>query len=168
MADEYIVDLIMYLEALMLHLTHVPDAVREAVHFTSCKHISSYLLGVVQGAGVKRFNMAALYNLRLDVQEIVAFAVRCSILNLPEVFAEIQQLLALFLDDDLAAMLDPVQRRAQYPQVSLEQLCSLLEKYKEVGVFSSAPSGLPKTKKKDCDAVAKQLKKILKKEQMAR
>ena len=158
----------MYLESLMIHLTHVPDAVREAVHFTSCKHISTYLIQLFQGPGVKKFNIVSLQNLYLDVQEVVAFAVRCSILNLPEVFSEIQQLLGLFLENDLEAILDPTTRKAKYPQVSLEQLAQLLEKYKDFGVFSSAPDGLPKIKKKDCDAVAKQLKKMIKEQNRIR
>ena len=41
---EYVTDLIAYLETTFACMVFMPDAVREAVHFTSCKHIANSLV----------------------------------------------------------------------------------------------------------------------------
>lgn len=91
--SEYMLDLIAYLETTFFHMSFMPDAVREAVHFTSCKRIADTIMETIAGSdsNCKKFNIIAIVNLNQDLHVVEAFAQRCPIQNLVETFSEIRQ-----------------------------------------------------------------------------
>ena len=166
--SDYILDLIAYLETTFYLMGLMPDAVREAVHFFSCKHIANRLMELLtttpgDGGGhgaCKKFNIIGIANLNQDLHVIEAFAQRCPIQNLIETFSEIRQLLDLLLSGDIEVLLDAGQRASRYPHLSTQKLFKVLDKFKDISMFSlSTPAQFKKLKKKNIDAVVNQLKK---------
>eukprot|EP00455_Lapot_gusevi_P034503 TRINITY_DN3803_c0_g1_i1.p1 TRINITY_DN3803_c0_g1~~TRINITY_DN3803_c0_g1_i1.p1 ORF type:complete len:119 (-),score=47.98 TRINITY_DN3803_c0_g1_i1:132-488(-) len=107
---------------------------------------------------VKKFNIIAIYNLHLDVMALEEFAQSCSIPDLETKFAEIRQLINLFLSGTVEQILDQPTRQARFPQLNLYRLAQIMDKFKDIGMFARLPPGLPKLKKKSVEAVTKQLR----------
>jgi hypothetical protein len=139
----------------------MPDPVREAVHFMSCKHISSSLVGVLLGPNVKKFNCVAMVNMDQDLRRLETFAEKARIANLRESFAEIRQLINLFLNGDNAIndYADEQKRAAIFPALSVSKVLKLLDKYKEPGILASTPKGINVIKRKTVDNAITKLKK---------
>jgi hypothetical protein len=157
-ANDYINDLIAYLSTTLVCLQYLPDAVRSAVHFTSCKHISANLLTNLAN-NVKKFNILAMINLDFDLSALENFANSCNIANLVETFSELRQLVDLFLSGDIEAILQPSIKQGQYPHLSTGKLLRILEKYKDLGLFAKVTNdNLKKIKRKNVENVIKKLK----------
>lgn len=80
-------------------LCHDCDLHRPTVHFASCRSISRTLLQFA--ASAKQLNVLAMYNLEQDVKHLEAYANNTGIPNLHEAFAEVRQLIALFLNPNV-------------------------------------------------------------------
>eukprot|EP00808_Paulinella_micropora_P012616 g43789.t1 len=154
-ASEQTENLVMYLETTFSVMQHMTEAVREALHFTACKHISSAFLESWQN--VKKFNRIGVWQLDQDLQALESFAQRCPIENLVEVFAELRQLINLFLSDHPDAILNETTRSTVYPFVSAAKLKTLVGRYKETGMMSRLPPGLGPLRKKQLEQIVKQL-----------
>jgi len=153
-----IVDLIGYLETTLMCLLHLPDAIREAVQFTMCKHIATVYMLTLH-VHVKKFNQIAIANMELDVNALEEFAARCNLPNLPDSFAEMRQLTQLLLGNDLNAYADPATRARQFPYLNLGKMIRLLDKFKDIGLLARMPRGIPTFKRKDIDTLLTKLKR---------
>eukprot|EP00455_Lapot_gusevi_P034507 TRINITY_DN3803_c0_g1_i3.p1 TRINITY_DN3803_c0_g1~~TRINITY_DN3803_c0_g1_i3.p1 ORF type:complete len:435 (-),score=124.97 TRINITY_DN3803_c0_g1_i3:132-1385(-) len=156
-ASEHIQDLMTYLNTTFMCMQTMPEGFRQAIHFTSCKHIADHYMNLLLGP-VKKFNIIAIYNLHLDVMALEEFAQSCSIPDLETKFAEIRQLINLFLSGTVEQILDQPTRQARFPQLNLYRLAQIMDKFKDIGMFARLPPGLPKLKKKSVEAVTKQLR----------
>lgn len=66
----------------------------------------------------------------------------------------------LLLSGEVEVLLDPAARAARYPLLSNARVIRILDKYKEVSMFSlSTPAQFKKLKRKNIDAVIKQLQR---------
>jgi hypothetical protein len=66
----------------------------------------------------------------------------------------------LLLSGDIEVLLDPGLRSAKYPHLSTHKLVKILDKFKDISLFSlSTPAQFKKLKKKNVEAVVKQLLK---------
>lgn len=155
---DYVLELTRYLQTTFQALTYMPDAVREAVHFTSCKHVASGLLAVLLGPTVKAVNALGLHNLHVDLQALEAAAQQATIPNLAETYSELRQTINFFLNGELEVALDAAALRRAFPHVAVSKLVVLLDKFRDVGLFAAAPANLKKLKKKTAEAVAKKLR----------
>lgn len=137
-------------------MVFMPDPVREAVHFTSCKHIASSLMVRTRVLpdpvsspsccllcaqhllleGSKKLNLLSMANLHQDLQHLESFANRTTIPNLAETFSEVRQMLDLFLSGNLEAVLDEGVRAHKYPHLSTAKLKQIMTR--SVHVFSLA------------------------------
>jgi len=155
--SDYVQDLLLFLEETFAWMHFMPDAILEAVHFTSCKHICAAILGILMDQ-VKKFNILALYNLHVDVSRLEEFAHSRPVPNLAETFSELRQLLNLFLGGNPEEILDVEIRQSKYDHLAPAKLKVILEKFKDLGVFGQLPKGVPKIKKKQLDSIIKRLK----------
>lgn len=89
--NEFVMDVCNYLETTFAVMTYMPREIREALHFTSCKHISTFFLDLLLGNSVKAFNSYGICDLALDLAQLEEFAKRCRIPNLVETFGELRQ-----------------------------------------------------------------------------
>lgn len=64
-ANDYVMDVVSYLNSTFMCLEHMPEGFRQAIHFTACKHIADVYLNTIMG--VKKFNIVALFNVNHDV-----------------------------------------------------------------------------------------------------
>jgi len=154
--SEFIVDCVTYLECTLPSMTNMSDPIREAIHFTTCKHISSYLVDTLLAA--KKFNIISIYNLNIDLQELEQFATRCSIPDLGIVFSELRQFIDLLLFHEFECITDPNIRQTKFSHLSSEKLIKMMSRYKDISLFGSLPQGVGKLKKKDVDLALKKLK----------
>ena len=156
--SDYVTDLTAYLESTFLSLSHISASVREAVYFTSCRHIastlSSYLLNTV-----KRYNLIGLYNANSDLHVLENFALRCPVDNLVECFSEVRQLMDLLLVGEVEEVVDAGKREKLYPHLSVAKVIKFLDKMKDLPTFGGAkvPDNLTKVKRKQLDAVIRKL-----------
>ena len=156
--SEHITDLTAYLEATFQSLSHISAAVREAVYFTSCRHIAgtltSYLLNTV-----RRYNLIGLYNVNSDLHVLENFAVRCPVDNLVECFSECRQLMDLTLTGDLDDVTEPAKREKRFPHLSPAKMVRFLDKMKDLPSFGGAkvPDNLTRLKRRQVDAVIRKL-----------
>jgi len=150
-------------------MSFMPDAVREAAHFTSCKRLADALLAPLVDANdprCKKFNIFSIANLAQDLRVLESFAQRCPIQNLVEVFAELRQLVDLLLlpgggEEFEAAVLDPRVRAQRFGLLSNAKLIRCLDKFKDLGMFSmNVPPQYKKLKRKNTEAVVKKLRQM--------
>ncbi len=157
--SDCVVDLITYLETTLACLVFVPDAVREAVHFTSCKHIASVYHNILVNQ-VKKFNQMSVYNLEKDVRALEDFASRCPVANLAETFSELRQFTDLMLSGNIDVYSDDVIRASRYPHLNPDVMIKVLDKFKDLGLFTTMPKGLAPIKRKQVDALISKIKKF--------
>ena len=156
--SDYVTDLTAYLDSTFTSLAHISAAVREAVYFTSCRHIastlSSYLLNTV-----KRYNLIGLYDVNSDLHVLENFALRCPVDTLVECFSEVRQLMDLMLQGELEDVLDAAKREKVYPHLSTAKLLKFLDKMKDLPTFGQqkVPDNLTRIKRKQVDAVIRKL-----------
>lgn len=151
-------DLVAYLESTMMTMVFLEASVREAIHYRMCKHVSSSILAVLKD--VKKFNLLAIFNLNHDVRELEEFALRCNVNGLVEVFSELRQFINLFLSGDAGnedIFANENIKNMKYGHVSYKNLYIYMEKFRDVGLMTKMPPGLPKLKKRDVEATMKRI-----------
>ncbi len=100
---------------------------------------------------------SGIHNLNLDLMELEAFAARSGVKGLEESFSELRQLLNLFLSGDVTAILDEHTRALRYNHLSTQKLLKFMDRYKDIGLFTSLPPNIRKLKKSVVEMVAKRL-----------
>ncbi|XXQ38833.1 Exocyst complex component [Plasmodiophora brassicae] len=147
--------LVSFLETTM-SAQYMPAHVRTAVHFASCRSISRTLLQFA--ASAKQLNVLAMYNLEQDVKHLEAYANNTGIPNLHEAFAEVRQLIALFLNPNVEQLLDDNVRRTRFPLIPVSKMCMFLDKFKETAFLSVVPADVPRVAKKNVENVVRRLR----------
>lgn len=153
-----ITDLVAYLESTMMPMVFLEASVREAIHYRMCKHVCNFLLTKLKEA--KKFNLLAIYNLNHDVRELEEFALRCGVDGLVEVFSELRQFINLFLSGDAGneeIFANEHIKNMKYGHVSYKNLYLYMEKFRDVGLMTKLPAGLPKLKKRDVEATMRRI-----------
>jgi hypothetical protein len=152
---ESIVD---FLTITFMCFTHLPQAVREAVHFTSCAKLAQGVLDFVLSDRVARLNIYALVALDADVKRLMLFADSCGIPDLRRCFDELHEMVRAALHPDLAQIGEDASfRQKLFPHVSAEKLAQLLDKVQPSPVSASA-SNLPTLEKAMTRVTAKRLR----------
>lgn len=157
----YVQDLVAYLESTFVSLVFLPDPVRDRAHHTACCYINERLLSMLHGPQVKKLNQIGLWNLNQDLIELEDYADRCSVAALRETFRPLREFVDLFMGGDVAAILDSKTRVEQFPHLNLRQVVDIMDKFKDLGLFSSPPAGMRKVKKSTVETVAKKLREII-------
>ena len=109
---------------------------------------------------LRSFTIIALYNINLDIEVLEEFADSCPIAELSSKFGEIRQILSLFLSGNVEQILDHPIRQSKFSQVNASRLANIMDKYREVGIFSRWPDGLPKLRKGPVGNVARALREL--------
>lgn len=74
-------------------------------------------------------------------------------------FSELRQLLELFLGEGgVQRILDEGIKSTRYRHLSYDRVYELLRKLKELGLMTRSPPGVPKIKRKDIEALMKEIK----------
>jgi hypothetical protein len=121
---------------------------RAGLHFSCCGHVAERLVKLLTDpvddlegrrgiAPVSKIDSFGLKNLATDIDHFEAFADSTGVGQLRECFNELKCLAAALLDRDLPLLLLPENqqaRRKKYPFLSLEKICSILEKYAGTGI----------------------------------
>ena len=111
-------------------LTHLPQSVREAAHFTCCSRISSCLIDYLLSTKVQRINVISIAALDLDVAALEAFADSCGVAQLRQCFIELKELVKALLHPHLVDFADKqiALRNSLFPRLDPNRLASILEK----------------------------------------
>lgn len=161
--NDYVLDLIAYLHTTFACMQHMPDGFRQAIHFTSAKHIADAYMHALCATGAPstsappQFNIIALHALHMDVCELEQFACACDIADLDSKFAEVRQTLDLFLSGNIEQILDAPTRAARFAQVNLTRLGRAMAKFAELGFFVRHPPALPKLRERSVQNVMQAL-----------
>eukprot|EP01083_Nonionella_stella_P025803 71064_1 len=155
--NAFVEDLIQYAETTFQCLTFMPSAMKEAVHFTTFKHISNEIMQLLTSE-LKKFNIIGIHNLGLDVRILETYAARCNIANLSDTLGELRQFVDLFISGDLPHFANPEVRQTKYPFLAVYKVIGIIDKFKNLSVFGSCPEGIPNVKRKDVDVLIKRLR----------
>ena len=109
---------------------------------------------------VKKFNIVSIYNLNYDVKRLEEFAKGRNIENLVDTFSEIRQLVNLLMSGRVDQILNKEVRLNEFPYLSPVKLVKVLERYRNLGVFSSCPEGIVNIRNKVVDQAVKKLKNL--------
>jgi len=165
-ANGYITDLILFLETTLQTMNVMTDSIRDAAHFTCCKHIAANIMSILLADSMKKVNQLTFLFLSEDVRTLEQFAARCPISNLADSFAEVRQLCNLFeTEKDMwqkpELFLDNDYRNLHYGQLAPSRLMKILDKYKDIAANSVVPDGVLRLKKKNVEDLMKQMKKLM-------
>ena len=159
-AHEQIDEVIDYLRATFMWLTHLPQTAREAAHFTCCTRVTSGIIEFVLSPRVSRLNILSIVALDYDVKRLQSFADSCGIKQLRQCFNELLELVLALLHPDLPAFGDDAGLRQQlFPQVDPGRLAAIIEKMSATPTaINLSHANLPKLDKKLIFQLSKKLK----------
>lgn len=118
-----------FLQITFMWLTHLPQAAREAAHFTTCARITSFTVEYILSNKVPRLNYLAIVALQADVVRLIAFAEGTGVPQLKQCFAELEDLSNALLDQDLPQFGEDIKlMQSRFPQLDPLKLAKILEK----------------------------------------
>ena len=127
---EFVEEIIDYLRVTFMWLSHLPQTVREAAHFTCCSRINNEIIAFLLSAKVVHLNLLAVKALVMDFSALERFADSCGIAQLRECFAQGKTLVNAMIHHDLPSFGDdpPILRKANFPLLDIFKLAPLVEK----------------------------------------
>eukprot|EP01039_Chlorochromonas_danica_P003461 gene3461-3790_t len=161
---ECIESMVEFLSITFMWLTHLPQTIRESIHFISCSKVSvgilSYLLDKVL-----RINIFGFIALDADVKRLIQFADSCGTTHLRSCFEELSQTIRLFLHPELPTVIDNITMRKQlFPLTSSLKLATIVDKISPSPVVALS-SNLPRLEKNMTRTWAKKLRAQAQKEE---
>ncbi|XP_052225229.1 exocyst complex component 6B-like isoform X1 [Dreissena polymorpha] len=174
----FVMDLIAFLQSIFMSFTNLPgltcypgEKVAKTACMSACKHIANSLMSFLLDNNVTLMTTFALQQFNLDVHECEQFAASEPVPSFNDgtlqlAFADLRQLLDLFLHDDWSSYLaDFGNPKAKYVRVKPQVAVSLMEKLsnsekKKTKVFVSLKKN-ERDKKKLQEVVLKQLKGLV-------
>jgi hypothetical protein len=133
---ECVESIIEFLSVTFMWLTHLPQTIRESIHFISCSKVSIGMLHYLLEKAA-RVNIYGLISLDADVKRLTQFADSCGIADLRSCFEELAQTVRLMLHPDLSQLIDNSALRHQhFPLSSTLKIAQLLDKVSQVVVGS--------------------------------
>ncbi len=132
---------------------------QETAYFITCARIKGFIMQSIMGEAVKKINIIAIHNLHLDISELERFANLSKVEGLAQQFKPLRDLLDLLLSgNNILEYLDFDLRSSKYSYVNEENLKTILEKYKPLGLMTKCPSNIQKLGKKAVASVLKALR----------
>lgn len=129
-SHDEIKQIIDFLRVTFMWLTHLPQSVREAAHFTCCLRISNYLMDYILSPKVSHLNAISIAALDMDVTALESFADSCGIAQLKQCFGELKELVKALLHPLLVDFADKQleQRKSLFPRLNPTKLAIIVEK----------------------------------------
>lgn len=129
-AHEEIKQIIEFLRVTFMWLTHLPQSVREAAHFTCCSRISSVLIDYILSSKVPHLNVISIAALDMDVVSLEAFADSCGVSQLRQCFGQLKELVKALLHPHLVDFADKKLdlRKSLFPRLDPVMLGAVVEK----------------------------------------
>ncbi|KAF9585597.1 hypothetical protein BGW38_001619, partial [Lunasporangiospora selenospora] len=126
----YLQELVNFMGVMMsVTLNSLPDSIKTVVYYNALEHLASTLHGIFTDPNVKHTNQNFVAVFDQDIRFLEEFASTLDILNAPETFVPLRQLITLLLSENTEEYMDPQIRSARYPQVKPEDVTRMLEKY---------------------------------------
>eukprot|EP01034_Spumella_vulgaris_P021773 gene21773-27838_t len=156
-AVEEIVD---FLQITFMCLTHLPQSVREAAHFTCCSRIASGIMSYILSDKVKHINALCILAFDYDARRLIQFSDSCGIPHLKQCFEEFTELVRAVLHPDLPQLGDSaVIRNRLCSRISAAKLATLLEKTTPTPLAATSHN-LPRLEKAMIKALVKKLRLV--------
>jgi hypothetical protein len=126
---ESVISIIDFLTIRFMCFTHLPQAIREEIHFKACEKVASGILNYILSDKVTKLNVFCLVSLDADCKRLISFADDCGITDLRKCFLELHEMIRAVLHPDLQALSDDIAfRKTAFPKVQPIRLAVLLEK----------------------------------------
>ncbi|XP_045189353.2 exocyst complex component 6B-like isoform X3 [Mercenaria mercenaria] len=173
----YLMDLVAFLQSIFMSFTNLPDSsnmeekVAKTACMSACKHIAQSLMDFLLDNNVQLMTPHALQQFNLDITQCEEFAASEPVPGFNDgtlqlAFADLRQLMDLFLKDDWSTYLNEYGNpKAKYSRVQPHVAISIMEKLsnsekKKTKVFASLKKN-ERDKKKLQELVLKQLKGLV-------
>ncbi|XP_053407122.1 exocyst complex component 6B-like isoform X1 [Mercenaria mercenaria] len=174
----YLMDLVAFLQSIFMSFTNlpamvmcVPEKVAKTACMSACKHIAQSLMDFLLDNNVQLMTPHALQQFNLDITQCEEFAASEPVPGFNDgtlqlAFADLRQLMDLFLKDDWSTYLNEYGNpKAKYSRVQPHVAISIMEKLsnsekKKTKVFASLKKN-ERDKKKLQELVLKQLKGLV-------
>ncbi|CAE7681758.1 SEC15A [Symbiodinium microadriaticum] len=157
---EFVEEVVDYLRVTFMCLSHLPQTVREAAHFTCCSRINREIILFLLSPKVPHLNLLSVKALVLDFSALEKYADSCGISQLRECFSEGKALVNAMIHHDLPSFGDdpPILRKANFPQLDVLKLALLVEKLLPLPPGAQTYGGMPVYDKKNLAIISKSLK----------
>ncbi|XP_053407124.1 exocyst complex component 6B-like isoform X4 [Mercenaria mercenaria] len=167
----YLMDLVAFLQSIFMSFTNLPEKVAKTACMSACKHIAQSLMDFLLDNNVQLMTPHALQQFNLDITQCEEFAASEPVPGFNDgtlqlAFADLRQLMDLFLKDDWSTYLNEYGNpKAKYSRVQPHVAISIMEKLsnsekKKTKVFASLKKN-ERDKKKLQELVLKQLKGLV-------
>lgn len=90
-----------FLQIQFMCLSHLPQLLKESVHFTCCQRVARGVMQHLLSNKVKSINLVCIHNFDLDVKRLDVFADGCHTHNLRMCFNDLRELLRALLHPEL-------------------------------------------------------------------
>lgn len=125
---ECVESIVEFLEVTFMMLTHLPQTIRESIHFISCSKVSTCMLNYLLDKA-PRVNIFGLISLDADVKKLSQFADTCGTPHLRSCFEELSQLVRFLLHPDLPQLIEnSALRKQHFPSTNPHKIASILDK----------------------------------------
>lgn len=127
---ECIEEIIDFLRVTFMWLTHLPQSIRDAIHFTCCSRVANGILEyLLSPTTFTKVNILCLLAFQYDIRKLILFSDSCGVTYLKQSFEELSEIINICFHVELPQFGDHVRTRQHlFPHVSPGKLASLLEK----------------------------------------
>lgn len=134
---ECISEIVDYLRATFMWITHLPKTIREAAHFTCCAKINQGILEFILSEKVSKLNMLSVRALQLDFQLLDEFAEGCGIPQLKDCLIQCRELVNGLMHRDLVKFGETSLRKVNhfqqnFPNLDMRNLGVMVDKVRGV------------------------------------
>lgn len=171
-ASSYITDLIAWLKSTFQAFTNLPQPLAQGACMSVCKHIAQSLRDLLLSDDVKCLSLGGLEQFNLDLIQCEVFAGSDPVKGFNEgdlqmAFAELRQLLDLFLYEDYSTYIsDMGKQQNKYLRVTTATALNVVDKLREYDRKKSVFALKKNDKQKLRDAFAKNLRQAQQQQQL--
>lgn len=171
-ASSYITDLIAWLKSTFQAFTNLPQPLAQGACMSACKHIAQSLRDLLLSEDVKGLSLGGLQQLELDLIQCEVFANSDPVKGFNEgdlqmAFAELRQLLDLFLYEDYSQYIsDMGKQQNKYLRVTTATALVVVDKLREYDRKKSVFALKKNDKQKLRDTFAKNLRQAQQQQQV--
>lgn len=157
---EWVYKLLSFLDDALLHknIKFLPTQYRDSAFFIAMGRIKQCVMTLLLER-VSKWNIIAMYNFNLDIIRLETYSRQTLIPDLHTIFLPLRQLLDLLLSGkEVTLFLNDQVRCDRFPQVQVEHVRLMLEKYKTLGFLNKLPKHIRNLERKTVQTMLKGLR----------
>jgi len=159
---EWVYKLLAFLDDALIHknVKFLPAQYRDSAFFIAMGRIKQCVMTLfLERTSMSKWNIISMYNFNLDIIRLETYSRQTLIADLHTIFLPLRQLIDLLLSGkEITLFLTDEMRLERYPQVQVEHVRVMLEKYKTLGFLNKLPKHIRNLERKTVQTMLKGLR----------